>query len=65
MLPGSIVLRRGRNPPLFPLFVGAFTLSAVIFIIALRGGYDRLPLYISGSTMVLLAGFALLTAYNH
>jgi hypothetical protein len=47
------------------LLFGAFALSAIIFIIARRGGYDRLPLYISGATLVLLAGFALLIAYNH
>jgi hypothetical protein len=38
-------------------------LSAVIFIITLWGGYDRLPLYISGTTMVLLAVMALMIVY--
>jgi len=54
----------GYEIPLFPLFVGAFILSAAIFIIALRRGYDPLALYISGTGMVLLAGFALMVAYN-
>lgn len=41
-------------------------ISAVTFIITLWGGYDRLPLYISGSTMVLLAVImGLLILYKH
>lgn len=58
---GVWLLRRGRNTKILSiLFVGAFIISLVVFIIALRRGSERLPLYISGATMVMLVAIAVI-----
>jgi hypothetical protein len=46
------------------VLIGAFIFAAVIFVIAARRGYDRLPLYISGATLIVLALIAVMIAYN-